>query len=244
MQDRYTGDIGDYVKLAILRALSPGRRLGVGWWLYPDEDHNGDGRHITYLDQPESWRAPDPLVFDHLKSVLASGERKVSALECEALLPGAIYFRDPIPKAGTPAERPLARQAWLERLAADLDPCDLVFLDPDNGLEPKRFNPRTAKAAKSIAIAELQALNRPGRTLLVYHHQTRMTGGHRVELEHWGQRLRAAGFAQVDALRANPFSARAFFLLNGTPELRARAEGVAERWAGRMEWWAELGRGS
>jgi hypothetical protein len=78
--------------------------------------------------------------------------------------------------------------------------------------------------------------------LLVYHHQTRMPGGHRVALAHWGHRLRAAGFAQVDALRANPYSARAFFLLNGTPELRARAEGVAERWAGRMEWRAELGR--
>ena len=31
MQNRYTGDIGDYVKLSILRALSPGYRLGVAW---------------------------------------------------------------------------------------------------------------------------------------------------------------------------------------------------------------------
>lgn len=43
MQNRYVGDIGDYVKLAILRALLPGRRLGVAWWLYPDERHNRDG---------------------------------------------------------------------------------------------------------------------------------------------------------------------------------------------------------
>jgi hypothetical protein len=46
MQDRYAGDIGDFVKLAILRALAPGWHLGVAWWLYPDESHNGDGRHI------------------------------------------------------------------------------------------------------------------------------------------------------------------------------------------------------
>jgi hypothetical protein len=40
MQNRYVEDIGDYVKLAILRALSSRpsvRRLGVAWWLFPDE---------------------------------------------------------------------------------------------------------------------------------------------------------------------------------------------------------------
>jgi hypothetical protein len=26
----------------------PGERLGVAWWLYPDEVHNADGRHIGY----------------------------------------------------------------------------------------------------------------------------------------------------------------------------------------------------
>ena len=49
VQNRYAGDIGDYLKLAILRALSRGYRLGIAWWLYPDESHNGDGRHIGYL---------------------------------------------------------------------------------------------------------------------------------------------------------------------------------------------------
>jgi hypothetical protein len=72
MQNRYTGDIGDYVKLAILRALMHGRRLGVGWWLYPDESHNSDGRHISYLSQPEVWRRFDPALFDHLKAVVIS----------------------------------------------------------------------------------------------------------------------------------------------------------------------------
>ena len=43
MQNRYVGDIGDYLKLGILRALSPGYRLGVAWWLFPDEAHNGMG---------------------------------------------------------------------------------------------------------------------------------------------------------------------------------------------------------
>ena len=42
MQDRYVGDIGDYAKYSLLRALSRGRKLAVSWYLFPDED-NGDG---------------------------------------------------------------------------------------------------------------------------------------------------------------------------------------------------------
>ena len=60
VQDRYVGDIGDFVKLALLRALSPGRSLGVGWYLTPDEAHTSDGRHTGYLHKPDRWRALDP----------------------------------------------------------------------------------------------------------------------------------------------------------------------------------------
>jgi hypothetical protein len=37
MQDRYAGDVGDYVKFALLRHLCPGRRLGIAWYLHPDQ---------------------------------------------------------------------------------------------------------------------------------------------------------------------------------------------------------------
>ena len=33
MQNRYVGDIGDYVKYGLLRALADGRQLGVAWYL-------------------------------------------------------------------------------------------------------------------------------------------------------------------------------------------------------------------
>jgi hypothetical protein len=66
MQNRYVGDIGDYLKLGILRARSPGYHLGIAWWLFPNEDHNRDERHIGYLGHPESWRHFDPRLFDAL----------------------------------------------------------------------------------------------------------------------------------------------------------------------------------
>ena len=52
MQNRYTGDIGDFSKLGLLRALqAAGFSIGLNWYLTPDETHNGDGRRIHYLSQ-------------------------------------------------------------------------------------------------------------------------------------------------------------------------------------------------
>ena len=79
MQNRYVGDIGDYIKYALLRALSSGLMLGVAWYLYPDEDHKPDGKHVQYLDDPQRWRHLDPELFDALKQIVESN-RSVSAV--------------------------------------------------------------------------------------------------------------------------------------------------------------------
>jgi hypothetical protein len=55
--------------LAILRALAPGRSLGVAWWLFPDEHHNDDGGHREYLEREKGWRHFDPELFDALLKI-------------------------------------------------------------------------------------------------------------------------------------------------------------------------------
>ena len=50
MQNRYSGDLGDFSKLGLLRHLSQtGLSIGLNWYLVPDEDHNNDGMHTGYL---------------------------------------------------------------------------------------------------------------------------------------------------------------------------------------------------
>jgi hypothetical protein len=240
MQNRYAADIGDYVKLAILRELQRGRTTGVLWWLYPDEAHNADGKHTTYLDRPVAWRAFDPPLFDSLRRLIAHDERSVARLQAADLLQSTIYFSEIIPTSGNAADRRIARQAWFARAQAVVSGCDLLFLDPDNGLETSRFDAGLRKAGKSVSLSELTALKRPGRAMVVYHHHTRMAGGNLVELAHWGERLAAAGF-QVDALRAAVGTARAFFLLDASEEMRARAADLAGHWRGKLSWHPRLG---
>ena len=240
MQDRYAGDFGDYVKLAILRALAPDQQIGVAWWLYPDENHNKDGRHVGYLQRPAEWRKFDPHLFDDLAAVVAWGARSVRALQDAALLPGATYADEVIPTSGTPAERRAARIAWFQRVRTAVADCTMVFADPDNGLETAGYSPGALVGGKCIALAEVDALAEPGRTLVVYHHQTRMKGGHMVELAHWAERLRGRGFRVVDAIRSRPYSARAFFIVDAPPAVRERAQELVARWSGHVTWHPDI----
>jgi hypothetical protein len=236
MQDRYVGDIGDYVKLSILRALSPGCRLGIAWWLFPDENHNKDGRHIGYLGRPDHWRHLDLGLFDVLAQMVASDRRDVRALETADVLPGAIFASEVMPVGGPIADRPRERRQWLTRVQSTLEDANMVFLDPDNGLEPAGYSHGSSTAGKSILISELREMVRPGRCLIVYHPHTRRKGGHHSEIEHWADRLRGSGFATVDALRAKPYLPRVYLLLDVPGDVRERAEQIELRWAGRITW--------
>jgi hypothetical protein len=242
MQNRYVADIGDYLKLAILRALSSGCRLGVAWWLYPDETHNTDGRHIGYLNHAAKWRHYDAHLFDALGQIVSSGRRHVRALEAANVLPGAVFHCEPIPSHGAVIQRRQARHEWFQTVLAVFLEADLVFVDPDNGLEPAGFSHGSAKAGKSVTLHELRKLRRPGRCLIVYHHHTRRAGGHYAELDYGAARLRVAGFDRVDALRAKPYSPRVFFLLDAPGGVRQRAAEVERRWCGLITWHPDLGR--
>jgi len=92
MQDRYAGDVGDFGKFSLLRTLlcSSNYRLGVVWYLYPDESHNDDGRHIDYLDKID-YKMCDVSLVKKLSDIINKG-RSVKALEDADLLPDNTVF--------------------------------------------------------------------------------------------------------------------------------------------------------
>lgn len=227
LQDRYAGDVGDYVKLALLRAISPGQKLGVAWYLYPDEGHNADGRHITYLDQPGDWRDLDAELFDALSNTVRS-LRSVQALEATEMLAGATFVRDQVSSAEFAASaRCDARTRWFMRVTHALAACDIVFADPDNGLiDDSPYRRRERKFGKQMPLSEALALAE-NRQLIIYHHNTRYPGGHDLEVKSWQVRL---GPTTV-ALRANAYSCRTFFIVNPSEITQQRAMDFAQRWS-------------
>lgn len=227
MQDRYAGDIGDYVKLALLRALSEGYDLGVAWYLHPDEGHNTDGRHVSYLSAPKQWRELDPDLFDALRKVVSTA-RNVGALEASEVL-RARFVNEQVPLSPSGGGRGIdLRTEWFRRTARTLEGCDLVFADPDNGLTDD--NPARRKRrqfGKQLPLGEAQILSKK-RTAIFYHHNSRFKGGHDREVDHWRAQLGSGTLA----VRANAYSCRTFFIVNPSELIRERARLFCHRWAG------------
>jgi hypothetical protein len=156
------------------------------------------------------------------------------------LVPDGAFVAEQIPLEGNPSNLKEARQGWLGRVVSSLEQCDVIFLDPDNGLEPDGFSFGSRAAGKSVAISELVALARPGRTLIVYHHHTRRPGGHLAEIDYWRDRLTGSGFGRVDALRCRAFSPRCYFFLNGSNKIAERADQFAQRWPKYISWHSHI----
>ena len=103
MQDRYTGDVGDFAKYGLLRQLlqpsASGQelRLAVLWYLIDDEDSNSDGKYISYL-RDNRLRSCDPVLHDTLKVFIDGNTRKVASLETSGLL-APDRFAEAVPSA-------------------------------------------------------------------------------------------------------------------------------------------------
>ena len=169
MKNQYLGDVSDFRKYALLRSLAQqGRlRIGVCWMLTPD-DERPDGRKLAYLDQPERWRELDPPLFDLLRQVVDAPERRRLALvETSGLLPHALFYDVTVP------DREEARQAWFTGAQSALRAADLVFFDPDNGVEVASKPKGRKDSSKYVYRDEVEATYAAGHSVLVYQHFTR-----------------------------------------------------------------------
>jgi hypothetical protein len=89
MKNQYFGDVNDYRKYGLLRAIIEASHLRVlvAWMLTPD-DGSSDGKFVSYLEQPEKWSKYDPQLFQHIRSMLSGGQRRVSLID-RALWPSS-----------------------------------------------------------------------------------------------------------------------------------------------------------
>lgn len=166
MKNRYFGDVNDYRKYGLLRALQkPGNlSLEVGWMLTPDDD-SSDGGLRHYLREPSKWRRYDEPLFGHLSAALSDGATpSVTMIERSSILPRARFFSEVVPDERS------ARALWGERIVEFAAGADLVFLDPDNGVEiPSRPIGRK-NSSKYAAWHEIERLWETGSSVLVYQH--------------------------------------------------------------------------
>lgn len=132
MQNRYAGDVGDFGKFGMLRALAQSKlKIGVNWYLVPDENHNNDGIHIGYLENSTFLGCDDELL-EILRLLVAEKRRSVDALAHSGLLPHAVFYHGVLYPPRTDGK--FARSEWHSLAISALSDSELVFLEPDNGL--------------------------------------------------------------------------------------------------------------
>lgn len=176
MQHRYVGDAGDFAKYSLLSSVAngePNLRLGVLWYLFPDESHNDDGRHVSYLKQPD-MRLRNPAVHSALHSIVSSGVRSVQAVEYSSILPSTtLFFSEIAAIRGKPADRSDYRFDWFARGLQRLRSCDILFFDPDNGIETASLKKSDFRAGKYVFWREIEQAWDAGKSLVIYNHLNR-----------------------------------------------------------------------
>ena len=169
MQNRYVGDTGDFGKYLLLKSLCKEKlTLGVNWCLVDDENHNDDGKHISYLKKKSgAYLKLDKDLFETLKSIVDNKNRNVIAVQNTKVLPSQTIFYSEIIPEGT------ARFKWHKKSLEQLNDRDIIFYDPDNGLEVKSCGKTHAKGVKYVFFDEVLDAHKAGHSIVIYQHTNR-----------------------------------------------------------------------
>lgn len=175
MQNRYTADIGDFGKFGLLREIDKSKiKIGVNWYLVPNESHNGDGKFINYFNN-KIYDGCDNILRESLKSIIYSNERSVTKIEEVNLLENGKYYNR-ILKSPMQSGKDF-REKWHKDALNYLSECDVVFLDPDNGLLTKSVSKGSGKSIKFVFEDEIVDYYKRGQSVIFYNHRCREKEG-------------------------------------------------------------------
>lgn len=230
MQNRYVGDVGDFLKIGILRWLSGSLsepehlRVGLVWYLVPDESGNNDGKHIAYLkaDSPRGHelRPLDPDLYDELAQIVQRRPQTILDIERAGVLPPDVETFSQVLNFSdlSPTSRDIRierRVAWLEEALTATASSDLVFLDPDNGIRSTthRVRPHQSKSGKHAYLDEIARFLDRGQSVIAYHHADR-SAALRIQAERRMAEIRnEIGISPLCALSMGQGSSRFFFVI-------------------------------
>jgi hypothetical protein len=174
MKDQYFGDVNDFRKYGLLRALvrPEGLRLGVCWMLTAP-DGRTDGRFLSYLGQANQYRHRDAELFDWLVQVIGhESDRRTARIEASQILGTAVF------QSSLLTDSLQHRDAYFAECAERFNACELVFFDPDNGLEINSVPRGRSRSCKFVYWQEICDTFAFGASVLIYQHFTRQERNH------------------------------------------------------------------
>ncbi len=169
MKNQYAGDINDFRKFGLIRTIADLRRAPIVVnWMLTENDGKSDGKFIEYLTKADRFEQCDPELFNALHDVVRRNDRTVEALEKAELIPNARYYGALVPDESG------ERRRWFDSFLGSMNGSELVFLDPDNGIEVKSKRKGCKGSSKYVFWDELRAIWSRGCSLLIYQHFPRV----------------------------------------------------------------------
>ena len=230
MKHQYFGDINDFRKYSLLQILCEEAklRLGVCWMLTPNDGRN-DGSRTSYLEAPQSWRPFNPELFDlFVACVKRSGVRDLRLIESRGLVPWTQFYTEVL------SDSAVERRSYFSEMLRQFAKVDLVFFDPDNGLEVASVRFGARNSSKYLYWEEVSKAFKAKHSILIYQHFRREKHTELVAT------LAAMLSDNTGALEVNAFrTSHVVFLLavqgRHSTSLRRAAARVGEKWAGQFE---------
>lgn len=213
MQNRYAGDIGDYSKFILIKRLFKNQSIGLVWFLYPNETHNSDGLHINY----QNYKLSDKELTSILQNIGISKQRSVYKMQKKLTKyfndQKIKYFDEFIENNFHYTQREKLRKRWIEKAIKCIKNCNVVFLDPDNGIEVKSIKKTNKKSGKYVFFDEIEKFLKACEILVIYQHFPRIK--HDIFIKNMFKTIRQKinGNYQIYALKFKPVSPRVYFIL-------------------------------
>ena len=209
MQDRFVGDIGDFGKYGLLRALTglwdwerggplPDReRLSLGVVWYRNKVLHGgvnEGQNVGYLFDPQNapiYSNLDPKLYVCLKEIVCS-RRSVDGIEKAGILAetagDAYYYSDFVLAGHSDREKWLdGVKKWKDVVIDNTKGEHIIFLDPDTGLASLRME-RGVKEGKIFSTKHVyfeEILPFINQTLVFYQHHARKPEDRGRQIQQW-----------------------------------------------------------
>jgi hypothetical protein len=167
MKNQYVGDVGDFCKYGLLRALFNNSylKLGVNWY-FNGTDNKPVGRHTAYLDKSnsigEKLKKCDESLYNKLyRIVKIENKRDIRRIEQTKILrEDTIFFANNLDDFEE-------RGRWHRMALKILEKADVIFLDPDNGI-----NTNNSNITCDASINEIKDYFRQGQTVIVYNQRS------------------------------------------------------------------------
>ena len=230
MQNCYVGDVGDFGKYGLLRYLTgmtgpplderKKLRLGVVWYLRPNDDPKTAGSSIGYLGQVgnnERLGECDCDLWHKLRKLVFNDDRFVSRVQTngilknDTILPANTLYHDTLLHNQPQQQFRDNPAAWCQRALEKTNGAQFVYVDPDIGIKWDD-DPVERRSPSHVYIEELRRYWERGQSIVVY--QT-LRGNNAESILNWARDLqrRLNLYQRPIALWFHRVAARVFFVI-------------------------------